>query len=129
MDDITMLSVARQLLLVSMVGCMVLPAVEPALAKSKGKHPAYWRRNPNRWKPQNWSPVQRHNHWNRPCAGLGCDPGTWAKPAYRNAGRGWYNSSTYRNWGWWGSRSAAWEYGALAAGALIGTAIASAQRS
>lgn len=129
MDHIMMLSVVRRLLLVSMVGCMVLPAVEPALAKSKGKHPAYWRRNPNRWKPQNWSPVQRHNHWNRPCAGLGCDPGIWAKPAYRNAGRGWYNSSTYRNWGWWGSRSAAWEYGALAAGALIGTAIASAQRS
>jgi hypothetical protein len=53
MDHIMMLSVVRRLLLVSMACCMVVPAVEPALAKSKGKHPAYWRRNPNRWKPQN----------------------------------------------------------------------------
>ena len=129
---------------------MTLQAAQPAaLAKSKNKEsrsshsshksrqsspsaykqPAYWRRNPNRWKAQYWTPAQRHNHWDRPCIGLGCNPETWARPAYRYTHRGWYNNSSYRSWGWWGSRSAAWDYGALAAGALIGAAIASAQRS
>lgn len=144
-----MLRAARSAVLVGIVASMFLQGVEPGLAKGKNKsshrsesthrsrtnsrstfkQPTYWRRNPNRWKPQYWTPVQRYNHWDRPCVGLGCDSTTWAKPAYRNSRRGWYNSSTYRGWGWWGSRSAAWDYGALAAGALIGTAIASAQRS
>lgn len=136
-----------RLLLSIVIGSLLLQMIEPGFAKSKGqksgpssqkarkssapafKHPTYWRRDPNRWKQQYWSPVQRYDHWNRPCVGLGCDPATWARPSYRNSRRGWYDSATYRSWGWWGSRSGAWEYGGLAAGALISAAIAMAQRS
>jgi hypothetical protein len=138
----------RRCLLGCVLGVMALQAVEPGIAKQKNKknkssstqssrvkgrasykHPDYWRRDPNRWKQQYWSPVQRYDHWNRPCNGLGCDPRTWAPSSYRNTRRGWYNSSTYRGWGWWGSRSAAWDYGALAAGSIIAAAITSAQRT
>ena len=138
----------RRSLLACVVALMALQAVEPGFTKQKNytnkshashsghtksnaafKHPDYWRRDPNRWSQQHWSPVQHHDHWNRPCSGLGCDPRTWAPSSYRNNRRGWYNSSTYRGWGWWGSRSAAWDYGALAAGSIIGAAIASAQRN
>ena len=144
-----MLKRLRGCVLTGILASMLFQVAAPALAKSKGsgkasghthkkshtsspsafKQPAYWRRDAKRWKPKNWNPAERYNHWKRPCSGLGCDPRTWPRSSYRNVHRGWYNSSTYRNWGWWGSRSAAWEYGALAAGALIGAAVASAQRS
>ncbi len=98
-----------------------------------GGHPDHWKRDPNRWKGNNWDRNTRHDHWNRPCGGLGCDPHTWGpnrlRPdwhQHRPWHHGWYGPGYVDRWGWWGPRAAAWGIGSLATAAVINSAMSSA---
>jgi len=101
----------------------------PALA-----NPYYWRHDSNRWAPGRWSPSEYHNHWIRPCGGVGCDPRSWGpRWSHHCSGLGCdpqtWSWSGYRRWGWWSQRSAAWDIAGLAAGAMIMSAVSNARQS
>jgi hypothetical protein len=100
-------------------------------------HPAYWKRDPNRWDSTNWNRSYRHNHWDRPCGGLGCNPRTWSPTAQNhrwdpnwNRNRpwrhGWYGPRYYNGWGWWAPQATAWGIGTLATTATISAAVSAA---
>lgn len=112
----------------------LLIATLPLFSSQALANPAYWGHDAHRWDPGRWDPAERYNHWNRPCGGLGCDRRSWGPRWTRHCSglgcdpRTW-SWSGYRNWGWWSQRSAAWEIGGLAAGAVIAAAVDSARAS
>ncbi|MFM7648963.1 MAG: hypothetical protein ACKO50_13045, partial [Cyanobium sp.] len=126
-----------------LAGFTLLTAL-PAAADHNSFHYNYWRRELDRWSPQRWDHRERHNHWSRPCGGLGCDPASWGPSWVRPCGglgcdprtwswggsrpwrHGWFDNWYYRNWGWWGSQAALWGVEALATAAVIDAAVNSA---